>query len=324
MSELSKRPKFGIIMDPISMIHPEKDTTLALALQAQTRGFELYYFEIKDLFLRDGVAMGNGQPLQVFDDLAHWYRLEERRLLSLNEFEILLMRKDPPVDMQYLYATHILERAEMSGVLVVNKPKSLRDANEKLFATWFPQCMPPTIVSSEKRVLQEFIHQYQTVVLKPLDSMGGKNVFKCDSTDPNRTALVDLLTLEGSIYIMAQQYIPDIIEKGDKRILLLDGEPLPYGLARIPATSDFRGNLAAGGVGIGVPLTARDQWICGEIGPTLREKGLTFVGIDVIGNYLTEINVTSPTCVKEIERSFEIDIAGKILDCIMRKLKNRH
>lgn len=319
--KLPKEPKLGIIMDPISLIHPEKDTTLALALQAQARGFKLYYFETGDLFLQDGNALGNGRPLQVFDDLAHWYRLEEKVTLPLQDFEILLMRKDPPVDLNYLYATHILERAEKAGVLVVNRPQALREANEKLFATWFADLMPPTVVSADKRVLQDFIHQYQTVVLKPLDSMGGKNVFKCESNDPNRSALIDLLTLEGKLYIMAQQYIPDIIEVGDKRILLLDGEPLPYGLARIPATSDFRGNLAAGGLGTGVPLTDRDHFICKQIGPVLRQQGLTFVGIDVIGQYLTEINVTSPTCVKEIEKAFKVDIAGKIIERIIQKLE---
>jgi glutathione synthase len=308
-------------MDPISTINPKKDTTLALLIQAQKLGFELYYMELKDLFLQYGIAWGTSRPLEVFNDLNQWYQLEEAVARPLDQFDILLMRKDPPVDMQYIYSTYILERAEQNGGLVINKPQSLRDANEKVFATWFPQCMPPTLVSAEKAVLTHFIMEYQSTVLKPLDSMGGKSVFKCDASDPNIPALIDLLTQDGSRYIMAQQFIPEIIEGGDKRILLVDGEPLPFALARIPAENDFRGNLAVGGRGIGVSLTERDWWICRQIGPILREKGLFFVGIDIIGDYLTEINVTSPTCVKELEKEFEVNIAEKILDSIINKLQ---
>jgi glutathione synthase len=316
-----ERPILGVIMDPISSICPKKDTTLALLIQAQQRGFELYYLELNNLFLQYGIAWGYCRSLQVFNNEEQWYSLGDPSPRPLDQFDILLMRKDPPVDMQYIYATYILERAEQNGVLVVNKPQSLRDANEKLFATCFPQCMPPTLVSSDKERLIHFIQEYQNAVLKPLDGMGGKNIVKCNTNDPNTSVLIDLLTQKGSTYIMAQQYIPEILTQGDKRILLIDGEPLPYGLARMPAGNSFLGNLAAGGQGIGRPLTDRDLWICAQIGPMLREKGLLLVGIDVIGDYLTEINVTSPTCVKELEKEFEVDITSKILDCIIDKLQ---
>lgn len=315
-----ERPQLGVIMDPIDTIHPEKDTTLALLREANRRGFALYYMELGSLFLQYGIAWGNCRLLQLNEDKSFWYSLAAPVKIPLDQFDILLMRKDPPVDLSYLYSTYILEHAESNGVLVVNKPQSLRDANEKLFATWFPQCMPPTIVSSSKALLKDFVEEHECVVFKPLDSMGGHNVFKCSMDDPNLTMIIDLLTHQESLYIMAQRFIPEITE-GDKRILLIDGEPIPYALARIPATNEFRGNLAAGGRGEGRELTERDWWICSQIGPTLREKGLAFVGIDVIGDYLTEINVTSPTCVKELEKEFEIDIAGKIVDCIIDKLR---
>ncbi|HXH54489.1 MAG TPA: glutathione synthase [Gammaproteobacteria bacterium] len=315
-----ERPQLGVIMDPLETIHPEKDTTLALLAEADRRGFALYYMELNALFLQYGIAWGNCRALQLHFDKSPWYSLEAPVSRPLDQFDILLMRKDPPVNLQYLYSTYILEHAESNGVLIVNKPQSLRDANEKLFATWFPQCMPPTLVSSSKSLLKDFVETHECVVFKPLDSMGGHNIFKCQWGDPNLTMIIDFLTQKESLYVMAQRFVPEITE-GDKRILLIDGEPIPYALARIPAANEFRGNLAAGGRGEGRELTERDWWICSQIGPLLREKGLTFVGIDVIGEYLTEINVTSPTCVKELEKEFEIDIAGKIIDCLMEKLK---
>lgn len=318
---MRERPKLGVIMDPMSGINPKKDTTLALLLQAQSRGFDLYYMELNDLFLQYGLAWGFCRSLEVRSDLNRWYEMGSATARPLDQFDILLMRKDPPVDMQYIYATYILERAEQNGVLVINKPQSLRDVNEKLFATWFPQCMAPTLVSACKETLVQFIQEYRHTVLKPLDGMGGKNILKCDATDPNLTVFIDMLTANETQYIMVQQYIPDIIEDGDKRILLVDGEPIPYVLARIPAENDFRGNLAAGGQGFGRTLTDRDRWICSQVGPTLREKGLILVGIDVIGDYLTEINVTSPTCVKELEEEFNVDISGKMMECIINKLQ---
>lgn len=317
---MRKHPTLGVIMDPMATINPKKDTTLALLIEAQKRGFDLYYLELKDLYLQNGIAWGNHRPLQVFSDPLHWYKMGEPHQQPLDQFDVLLMRKDPPVDMQYIYATYILEHAERNGTLVINRPQSLRDANEKVYATWFPQCMAPTLVSCKKETITQFIREQQNVILKPLDGMGGKNILKCDAGDPNISVLIDLLTQDGAQYIMAQKFIPSILTEGDKRILMLDGAPIPYALARFPAEHDFRGNLAAGGKGIGQALTERDLWICGEVGPILREKGLFFVGIDIIGQYLTEINVTSPTCVKELEKEFKVDISSQILDCIINKL----
>lgn len=314
-----ERLQLGVIMDPIDTLHVEKDTTLALLKEADRRGLALCYMTLDSLFLQYGIAWGNCRALQLHFDKNPWYSLSAPVKRPLDQFDVLLMRKDPPVNLAYLYATYILEHAESNGVLIINKPQSLRDANEKLFATWFPQCMPPTLVSASPLLLKDFIEEHECVVFKPLDSMGGQNVFKCQLGDPNVTLIIDLLTQKGSLYVMAQKFVPEITE-GDKRILLIDGEPIPYALARIPAENEFRGNLAAGGRGEGRELTERDWWICSQIGPTLREKGLTFVGIDVIGDYLTEINVTSPTCLIELEKAFEIDIAGKIVDCIMEKL----
>lgn len=317
---MSEKPLLGVVMDPIDSIHPYKDTTLALLLKAQARGFELRYMEMCDLSLQYGNAWGRTRPLQVFDDLSHWYTLSDPSWQPLDQFEVILMRKDPPVTMDYIYVTHILERAEQNGCLVINKPQSLRDANEKLFTTWFPQCMPPTLVTCSLPTLKAFAEEHKIIVIKPLDSMGGERVFKCDITDPNLNVILETLTNKGKQLAMAQLYIPEIRE-GDKRILLIDGDPIPYALARIPASGEFRGNLAAGGQGVGQKLTDNDLSICAQIGPTLREKGLLFVGIDIIGDYLTEINVTSPTCVRELDSAFGLDIAGRMMDCIQDKLE---
>jgi len=311
----------GVVMDPIINIHPKKDTTLALLLKAQTYGWRLQYLEPKDLFLKYGIAWGNARPLVVKDDPMDWFDLGEYTEQPLDQFDIILMRKDPAVDMEYIYATYILEHAEQNGTLVVNKPQSLRDANEKLYTTWFPQCMPATLVTSSAKQLREFIKEQENVVLKPLDTMGGRNIFKCHPSDPNLAVIIENLTHYGMRFTMAQTFIPNIIEQGDKRILLIDGEPVPYALARIPPTGEFRGNLAAGGIGKAVKLSERDYWICQQVGPTLKEKGLYFVGIDVIGDFLTEINVTSPTCVRELEEQTSLDISGRILDCFSEHLQ---
>lgn len=316
---MSNRPVLGVVMDPIQSIHPEKDTTLAILLEAQKKGFDLYYLELGDLYLQYGIAWGNSRSLSVFNDSRQWFLLSHPKPLPLDQFDVLLMRKDPPVNMQYIYATYILEHAEQNGALVINKPQSLRDANEKVFATLFPQCMPPSLVTSSKARIKAFMEEQGVIVLKPLDGMGGRNVVKCAEDDPNINVIIDLLTEQESRFVMAQRFIPEITQ-GDKRIFLVDGEPLPFGLLRIPAGEDFRGNLAAGGQGIGCELSKRDRWICSQLGPMLREKGLTVVGIDVIGEYLTEINVTSPTCLREIEKAFEINLAERILDCICEKL----
>lgn len=312
----------GIIMDPIAHIKPYKDTSFALLLKAQSYGWNIHYLEQQDLFLKYGIPWGRTRSLAVQDTPKDWYSLGNVIEQPLDQFDILLMRKDPPVDMEYIYTTNMLDHVEQNGTLVVNRPQSLRDANEKLFATWFPQCMAPTLVSCYESQLKAFTEEQGTVVFKPLDSMGGENIFKSHAEDPNLTVIIEILTSHGKRPIMVQRYIPEIIDEGDKRIILINGEPIPYALARIPPNGQFRGNLAAGGTGMAVKLTERDRWICAQIGPILREKGLFFVGIDVIGDYLTEINVTSPTCVRELEAQTNIDISGKILDTLAQQVQS--
>jgi glutathione synthase len=232
------------------------------------------------------------------------------------------MRKDPPFDMDFIYSTYILEAAQREGVLIVNDPRSLRDCNEKLFATQFPQCCPPLIVAASAERLKAFHAQHGDVIFKPLDGMGGASIFRIQQGDPNLSVIIETLTDHGRQQIMAQKYLPEIVD-GDKRILLVDGVPAPYGLARIPLAGETRGNLAAGGSGVAKPLTDRERWICDQVGPVLKEKGLLFVGLDVIGDYLTEINVTSPTCVRELDRAHDLDIAGDLMDSIAAKLATR-
>lgn len=315
--------RIGIIMDPISEIHYKKDSSLAMLLAAQQRNWQLSYMEPQDIYLHNGQAMGSMRPLEVFADPEHWYELGEPQQQPLAELDVILMRKDPPFDNEFLYATHILEAAERDGVLVVNRPASLRDCNEKLFATRFPQCSPPNTVSRRADILRAFISEHRDVILKPLDGMGGTLIFRVRDNDPNISVIIEALTEHGQQQIMAQRYLPEI-KDGDKRILMIDGEPVPYCLARIPQAGETRGNLAAGGRGEARPLTERDRWIAAEVGPELRRRGLLFVGLDVIGDYLTEINVTSPTCIREIDAAYDTDIGGKLMDCIELQLKQRH
>jgi len=312
----------GVVMDPIGDIHYKKDSTLAMLLAAQARGWHLHYFEPADLFLRDGVAYGRSRPLRVFADPEGWFELGDATDIPLGELDVILMRKDPPFDMEYIYATYLLELAETAGALVVNRTQSLRDANEKLFAAWFPQCMPPTLVTRDMERMRAFVAEQGEVVLKPLGGMGGASIFVTRQGDPNTSVIIETLTDHGQRYTMAQRYLPEIAQ-GDKRILLIDGEPVPYALARIPAEGELRGNLAAGGSGVGVPLSERDRWICAQVAPRLREMGLLFVGLDVIGDSLTEINVTSPTCIRELDAQFGLDIAGQLMDAIAVKLAMR-
>lgn len=306
--------KLGIVMDSIEAITPYKDTTFGMMLAAQARGWQIHYMQQSNLSLRDDQVWGNTALISVNDADQDWYRIEGLQTLPLTDLDLILMRKDPPFDMEYIYTTYLLELVEAMGTKVFNKPQSLRDANEKLFTAWFPQCTPPTLVSRDATLLRDFITENEHSVLKPLHGMGGRGIFKVHSADPNINVVIETLTHEGQCYCMAQQYIPDITETGDRRIILVNGEPIPYALARLPAKGDIRGNLAAGGSGHVVGITDRDRWICHEIGSTLVEKGLLFVGIDVIGNYLTEINVTSPTCAREIEKAKGIDICGRFLD----------
>ncbi len=313
--------KLGVVMDPIESINPKKDSTLAMLLAAQARGWQLFYMKQKDLLLRDGKVFANMRPLTVRNDLHDWHTLDEPQLTPLAELDVVLMRKDPPFDMQYIHTTYLLELAEAAGVLMINKPQSLRDANEKLYTAWFPQCTPATLVCRDMAQLRKFLQEQGDIIVKPLEGMGGTSIFRLTLQDPNISVVLETLTNTGKQYIMAQRYIPEI-SAGDKRILLIDGKPIPYALARIPAAGETRGNLAAGGRGEGIPLSKRDYWICEQVGPTLKKKGLVFVGLDVIGDYLTEINVTSPTCIRELDTQFDLDIAGELMECIAEKLKH--
>lgn len=309
------KTKLGVIMDPIADIHYKKDSTLAMLWEADRRGFEIFYFEQKDLFLRDGKAFGHATGLKVFQDEKNWFSLGRKSLIALDELNIILVRKDPPFNSEYIYMTYILEAAEEAGVLIVNKPQSLRDANEKVFTMWFPDCCPKTLVARDMQLFREFLKEHKDIIVKPLDAMGGSSVFRIKENDENTSVILELLTEKNTRYAMAQKYIPEI-KLGDKRILLINGEAIPYALARIPAQGELRGNLAAGAKGVAQPLSKKDHWICEQIGPTLKEKGLIFVGIDVIGDYLTEINVTSPTGIRELDDQCHLNISEKLFDSI--------
>ena len=311
--------KLGVVMDPIATITIKKDTTFAMLLAAQAHGWELHYFEQADLYARGNEAFGRTRRLSVKDDKQGWFAFHGERELPLAELDVILMRKDPPFDMEYIYTTYLLELAEQAGTQVVNRPRSLRDANEKFFALNFPHCCPPTLVSREPARLKAFLGEHADMVVKPLDGMGGASVFRLRQDDPNLNVILETLTAHGRRLTMAQRYLPEVTA-GDKRILLIDGEPVPYALARIPQAGETRANLAAGGRGEGVPLSERDRWICAQVAPTLRAMGLLFVGLDVIGDYLTEINVTSPTCARELDAQFGLDIGGDLMAAIERQL----
>lgn len=311
--------KVGIVMDPIDSIAFKKDTSLALLWAAQRKGWELHYMEQRHLFMRDGVVKANMAPLKVAMDPNGWFERGEYRTRPLTDLDVVLMRKDPPFNNEFIYTTHLLALAEQEGVLIVNRTQSLRDFNEKLFATHFPQCCPPLLVTKDAQLLRAFHAEHKDVIFKPLDGMGGASIFRITEDGVNLGVIIETLTAHGSQTIMAQKYIPEIVN-GDKRILMIDGEPVPYALARVPLAGETRGNLAAGGTGEGRPLTDRDRWIAEQVGPTLREKGLLFVGLDVIGDFLTEINVTSPTCLRELDTQFGLDIGMQLMEVIERKL----
>lgn len=311
--------KNGVLMDPISGINIKKDTSFALLLAAQARGWQNFVIEPKDIWLQDGIVWGRMQQVSVFDDVKSWYEVNDIVVQPLADLDLLLMRKDPPFNMNFLYLTYLLEQAEAQGLPVFNKPSSLRDANEKLFTAWFPQCCPKTLVTSQENLILEFLENVDSAVIKPLDGMGGRGIFRLSIDDQNRSAIIETVTARGNQKVMVQQFIPEITN-GDKRILMIDGKPVSHVLARVPAKDDFRGNLAAGATGEGRTLTDRDFWICDQVGPKLREKGLLFVGLDVIGDYLTEINVTSPTCVRELDEQFGLDIGSDLLDAIEEKI----
>jgi len=311
--------KLGFVMDPIGSITIKKDSTFAMMLAAQARGWPLKYMELNDLFVRDGVAYAYMRDVSVREDQLDWFTLSDGETEPLNVLDAVLMRKDPPFDMEYVYATYILQRAEEAGLVVINKPQSLRDANEKMYTTWFPQCCPPTLVTRRHERLQGFLNEHQDIVVKPLDGMGGASIFRVGAGDPNVNVIFETLTQYETRFAMAQRFIPEI-SRGDKRILLIDGEPVPHALARVPAEGDLRGNLAAGASGVGAALSDRDRWICSQVGAVLNRKGLSFVGLDVIGDYLTEINVTSPTCIRELDGIFGLDIGAKLMDLVARRV----
>ena len=312
----------GVIMDPIQSISFTKDSTLAILLAAQAQGFDLFYMEQSDLYIDNSGPKAQLRPLKVFNDANKWFELGDSRDAALEEMDVLMMRKDPPFDSEFIYSTYILEAAERRGSLVVNKPQSLRDCNEKVFATEFPQCVPPLLVSRDQARLKDFLAEHQDVVYKPLDGMGGTSIFRVKEGDQNLNVILETVTKYGTETIMAQKFMPQI-SQGDKRILVVDGEIIPFGLARIPTGSDFRGNLAAGGRGVVQPLSERDLWIAQQIAPTLKKRGLIFVGLDVIGDYLTEINVTSPTCIREIDNAEDTKIGERLIKAIRARLDQK-
>ncbi len=332
---MNKPPKIAFIMDSLDALSLKKDSTLAMIHAAQSRNWQISYLGIDDLVLYEGVAHGLLQPLQLIGAFADsldaelvdgsrpaegsWYELGKEVLTPLADLDIIMMRKDPPFNMEYIYATYFLERAEAAGVLCVNRPQSLRDCNEKFFATAFTDLCPPLIVSRREDQLRDFQQKHKNVVFKPLDGMGGASVFRVMDGDANLGVILETLTDFGRQQIMGQLFLPEIAD-GDKRILLIDGEPVPYALARVPLAGESRGNLAAGGTGEGRPLTERDRFIAERVGAQLKARGLMFVGIDVIGDYLTEVNVTCPTCIRELDAQFSLDIAGKLMATIESKL----
>lgn len=309
-------------MDPIERINIKKDSSFAMLMEAQAREHDLFYLQQNDLLLSEGKVQMHVQPLKVANDPQSWFEFGSKITVDATELDVILMRKDPPFDMEFVYSTYLLQLAQEQGVLVVNNPQSIRDANEKLYTAWFPQCCTDMLVSRNESDFRAFLAQHQDIILKPLDGMGGSSIFRVKHDDPNVGVIIETLTQLGTQSAMAQKFIPQI-SNGDKRILMVDGEPIPYCLARIPAKGETRGNLAAGGRGEARPLSERDYWIASQVGPTLREKGLMFVGLDVIGDYLTEINVTSPTCIREIDAAYNINIAATLFDSIETKLNNR-
>lgn len=311
--------KLAMIMDPIESIKPNKDTSFRLLLEAQARNYEIYYLTLNDLSLIAGEPVGLARSVQVRDQATDFYTLGDVETMNLGQFDVILMRKDPPFDNEFLYATYLLELAERRGALVVNKPQSLRDCNEKLFTAWFADLTPPTIVTRQAELIRAFHQEHQDIILKPLDGMGGASIFRIDSSGQNLGVIIETLTNHGQRFTMVQRYLPEIVE-GDKRILIIDGEPMPYALARIPSAGETRGNLAAGGTGRPQPLSDSDWELARRVGPELKRRGLTIVGLDVIGNHITEINVTSPTCMREIEAAYELNIAEKVFEAIERQL----
>ena len=313
---MSAPARLVVVMDPIEAIKPAKDSTLAILLAAQARGWHLFYAEQKDLWLRDGVALGRLRPLKVFDDLGAWFVRGEPQGARLGEFDAILMRKDPPFDLEYIYTTYILERAQAQGALVCNRPQGLRDMNEKVYTAWFPECCAPTLITRDMGGMGDFLREHGTVVCKPLHGMGGRSIFVVGEGDKNRNVVFETLTDYGTKYAIVQRYLPEIVTAGDCRIILVDGQPVPFALVRIPTPEDHRGNLAAGARAESRPLNDRDRWLCAQIGPKLKAAGMLFVGLDVIGDFVTEINVTSPTGIRELHKMRGVDIGAMLVQAI--------
>jgi len=311
--------KLGVVMDPIGSITPKKDSSLAMLLEASRRGAELHYFEQRHLRMLSGKAIGISTQLTVRDNSEDWFDLGRQQEIELGELDVILMRKDPPFNMEYVYTTYILDRARLAGALVVNAPQALRDMNEKAYTAWFPECTPITLVTRSMPAMKAFLAEHGRIVVKPLDGMGGRSIFVIRKGDNNANVILETLTDYGQRFAIAQVYIPEI-SAGDKRILLIDGVPVPYALARIPSADDNRGNMVAGATTRGQPLSAADLRICEIVGPVLRDQGVLFAGIDVIGDYLTEVNVTSPTGIRELDRQFDLNIAALMFDAIEKKL----
>jgi glutathione synthase len=320
---MTTQQRLGVVMDPIGAINYAKDSTLAMLLAAQARGFALSYLEQRDLSVRDGVAFGRMRPLTVAADPKGWFSLGEAQAEPLSALQCLLMRKDPPFDMEFIYSTYILERAEAAGVLVVNRPQGLRDMNEKVYTAWFPQCCAPTLITRDMADMAAFLREHGKIVVKPLDGMGGRSIFVLAQQDHNARVVFETLTDYGHRFAIAQRYLPEIAVTGDSRVLLIDGEAVPYALARIPSPEDHRGNLAAGAKGVGRELNDRDRWLAGQIGPALAARGMLFVGLDVIGGFVTEINVTSPTGIRELEKQFPVRIGELFVAALERHLSAR-
>jgi glutathione synthase len=320
---MSSSKRLAVVMDPIADIKYAKDTSLAMLLAAQRRGYELHYLTQADLYLRDGVARGKARPLTVEANPDRWFELGPVQDRPLGEMDVILMRKDPPFDMEFIYTTYILDRAEVAGAMVVNRPAGLRDMNEKVYTAWFPEFCAPTLVTRDMDAMAAFAVEHERIVVKPLHGMGGRSIFVVDKGDKNLRVVFETLTDYGRQFAIVQRYLPQIVETGDSRVLVIDGQPVPYALARIPSATDNRGNLAAGAKGVARPLNDRDREIVAGIGPKLAERGMLFVGLDVIGGYVTEINVTSPTGVREIDKQFGTDLAGLLIEAIDRRLAAR-
>jgi glutathione synthase len=313
---MSSRKRLVVVMDPIEAINPAKDSSLAILKAAQARGWQLDYAELKDIWLRDGIAWGHLAPLEVFDDPHTWYARGPAVTAKLGEYDLILMRKDPPFDTEYIYSTYILDRAREQGALVCNRPQGLRDMNEKVYTAWFPECCAPTLITRDMHAMGEFLREHGRAVCKPLHGMGGRSIFVLEQGDKNRNVVFETLTDYGRHYAIVQRYIPEIVTGGDCRIILINGEPVPFALVRIPDAADHRGNLAAGARAESRPLNERDRWLCSIIGPKMRAAGMVFVGLDVIGDYVTEINVTSPTGIRELNKRHDVDIGAMLIEAI--------